>query len=513
MILPALVPDLGESDMAGGESDMAGTHGAKTEGAATMLQRFGSPAEIYDLDDQGHLRWLGGNQAAAVFGRLSLDQTNALAAAVECCLLESAPQEIDLVRTNSGTARPQRMSLVPLFDGPGGPGGPGAVQPRSVLCLMLGGPLVRTARGARLRALLELTSEDIWECDAELRLSRIHGHHATQRPRLMVFLGRTVEEVLDRTMPPEDFFRLKTAMVAREPFRNMTFPVHLPNGEREWMRLSGFPLFTGAGEFTGYLGTSSRVTEERQRQATERRRQQLESLGQLAGGVAHEFNNLLVPVTMLSKLALARVGDDETLRLFLNTIHDSGWCAAKIVRSVLTYARQMTPTAGPILCGEVVAERIHSLRQMLPPSVVFEIVIEDRTSRVLGNAGELSQIIVNLFANACDAVNEYGTIRCSVARVLVSGPGRRVSGIAGTEALRIIVSDTGKGITPEIEERIFEPFFTTKPIGQGTGMGLSVVEGIVKDWGGVISVAGNPGEGAEFTILLPVVAGESVSPE
>ena len=473
---------------------------AGTRMAETLLERFGPPAEIYDLDGRGELRRLGANRAAAAFEPLDDDQALELAAAVGRCLLEGGTQEITLVRVSAGTARPQRINLIPLLDG--------ADRVGSVLCLMLERAPARTRRGERLRALLELTSDDIWECGADLRLSRIHGRDSTQRPRLTVFLGRTPDEVVDVSMPQEDFLRLKAAMAAREPFRNLTFPVCLPGGEREWMRLSGFPLFTGGGVFTGYLGTSSRVTEERQRLAAERRRQQLESLGQLAGGVAHEFNNLLVPVTMLSKMALARIGDDETLRLFLTTIHENGWKAAEIVRSVLTYARQMTPTAGPIACGEVVAERIRLLRQALPPSVMFEIAIEDRTSRVLGNAGELSQIIVNLFTNACEAVSEYGTVRCSVTRVPVFAVGRRLTGITSAEAMRIIVADTGRGIAPDIRDRIFEPFFTTKPIGQGTGLGLSVVEGIVKDWGGHITVTSTPGEGTEFTILLPVVEEE-----
>ncbi|MEI6557299.1 MAG: ATP-binding protein [Rhodospirillaceae bacterium] len=463
----------------------------------SLLRRIGPPAEIYDLCGEGRLRRLGANPAASVFEALSGEQAQALAVVVDRCLLEGGAQEFSLIRTRSGTAQPQRVTLVPLLDDSG--------QPASVLCLTLEGAPVRSGRGERLRALLELTSDDIWECDAELRLSRIHGPNASHRPQFSVFLGFTADEALDHSVPAEDYPRLVAALAAREPFRDLTLPARLPSGEREWLRLSGFPLFDADGSFTGYLGTSSRVTEERQRLATERRRQQLESLGQLAGGVAHEFNNLLVPITMLSKMALPRVGDDETLRLFLTTIHENGWKAAEIVRSVLTYARQMTPSAGPIVCGEVVEERIRLLRQALPPSVVFETVIADRTSRVLGNAAELSQIIVNLFANAAESVGDYGTIRCVVARVPLSAAERRVTGLAGTEAMRITIADTGRGIAAEIRDRIFEPFFTTKPAGQGTGLGLSVVEGIVKDWGGNIAVASDPGEGAEFTILLPVV--------
>ena len=464
------------------------------------VRSLGGPAEIYDTDEAGELRPLAVNGAAARLAPLGAEQASVLGAAVRRCLLEGAPHEVKVARVGSGTARPQRHSLLPLVDGAG--------EPAAVLCVIVSGSPVRTVRGERLRVLLEMASDDIWECNAELRLTRIHGKGGAQRPRLAGFLGCTAAEVLDPTAPPEDFARLQEAMLAHEPFHNFVIPVCASDGQRQWLRFSGFPLFADDGTFTGYLGTSTRITEERQRLAAERRRQLLESLGQLAGGVAHEFNNLLVPITMLSKMALGRIGDDDTLKLFLTTIHENGWKAAQIVRSVLTYARQMTPSAGPLACGEVVDERIQLLRQALPPSVIIETEIADSTSRVLGSAGELSQIVVNLFNNANDAVAESGTIRCAVTRVTLSPQERNRTGLTTDEAMRITVADTGHGIDPDIRERIFEPFFTTKPVGQGTGLGLSVVDGIVKDWGGHIEVDSAPGQGTTFTILLPVLAEE-----
>jgi signal transduction histidine kinase len=357
----------------------------------------------------------------------------------------------------------------------------------------------------RLRILLELVSDDIWECDAHLRVTQVRGRSIGQRATLAELAGRNLEELVDPAAFPEDLAALVAAKDSRQAFRDLVVAFRLPGRERMWARVSGRPLFARDGSFIGYLGTSTDITEERQRLLAERRRQQLESLGQLAGGVAHEFNNLLVPITMLSKLALPLAGDDGNLRLYLETINENGWKAAQIVRSVLTYARQMTPTAGPMICGEVVAERIQLLRQALPPTVVIETDIDDRSSRVLGNAGELSLIIVNLFNNASDAVDEYGLIRCTVNRVPLTADDQAAYGLATAEAVRIVVSDNGRGIPPDLRERIFQPFFTTKPIGQGTGLGLSVVEGIVKDWGGHITLASTPGLGTSVTILLPVL--------
>jgi signal transduction histidine kinase len=357
----------------------------------------------------------------------------------------------------------------------------------------------------RLRNLLELVSDDIWECDRQLCLTKVQGRNQGSRATLALLVGGRLEGMADPEAPAEDLPRLTAALAARQPFGNCTCAIRLPDGRQEWLRLSGFPLVDREGGFEGYLGTSTRITEERHRLATERRRQQLESLGQLAGGVAHEFNNLLVPITMLAKLGLQRVGEDETLRTYLNTIHDSGWKAAEIVRSVLTYARQMTPSAQPIACGAVVAERMRLLRQALPPAVVIEAEISDQESRVLGNANELAQVVVNLVSNASDALGERGTIRCQVDRIRLSAAECRGWGLATAEVMRIVIADTGCGIDPELQDRIFEPFFTTKPIGQGTGLGLSVVEGIVKDWGGHITLESSRGTGTRFTILLPIV--------
>ncbi|MEI6985754.1 MAG: ATP-binding protein [Rhodospirillaceae bacterium] len=360
--------------------------------------------------------------------------------------------------------------------------------------------------GERLRMLVDLVSDDIWECDDNLRLIKVQGKGEKRRPLLTVFVGFTPDEIVDAKAPPEDFARIKEAIAAREPFRNLTLPVRVPGGELEWLRLSGFPLFFAHNSgFSGYFGTSTRITAERRRLEVERRRQQMESLGQLAGGVAHEFNNLLVPITMLSKLALARVGNDEMQRTFLTTIHESGWKAAQIVRSIMTYARQLTPVVGPVACGEVVAECIKLMRQALLCSVVIETDINDTTSKVLGSSSELSQIIVNLVNNAGEAVGDGGRIGCSVARVQLTTSQRGLYGIVSPEALRIIVTDSGCGIAPEVLDHVFEPFFTTKPPGQGTGLGLSVVDGIVKDWGGNIAIASTIGRGTEITILLPVV--------
>ncbi len=355
----------------------------------------------------------------------------------------------------------------------------------------------------RLGVLLALVSDDVWECDAGLCLSHIHDNSDKARAPspLVGHLGRGVEDWADPARPPEDFPRLLAAMARRQPFRDCAVPILAPDGGEHWLRLGGHPLFDPEGRFTGYLGTAARITGERRRLAAERHRQQVESLGQLARGVAHEFNNLLVPITMLSKLALPLAGGDQTLRLYLTTIHENGWQAAMVIRDILTATRGLDPSSQPVPCGALVAERIRLLRRIIPPSVSIESDIADQTTLVSGTASELSQIVINLFNNACDAMDGDGTIRCAVRRVTLAPEDGR---LATPDAILIEVSDTGPGIPPALHHRVFEPFFTTKPVGRGTGLGLTVVDGLIRDRGGHIAISEAPGLGARITILLPV---------
>lgn len=225
-------------------------------------------------------------------------------------------------------------------------------------------------------------------------------------------------------------------------------------------------------------------------QQLDAKRQKMEALGQMTAGVAHEFNNLLQPITGLAELALAEPHDDNT-RHTLTTILDSARKAATIVRHLLTSVRQMTPEAIAVPFVRTIGDEIAFLRRTLPPSITLDARFPDHESTFQGHAGELGQIVQNLVLNAVDAMDGVGTIHVDVAAA------------PNDATLRFSVRDSGCGMAPAIAARIFDPFFSTKNPGHGTGLGLSVVMGIVNAWQGDIAVETALGQGTTITITLP----------
>lgn len=267
----------------------------------------------------------------------------------------------------------------------------------------------------------------------------------------------------------------------------------LANGK--WM-LKDFHLPPSGGS----LGIWTDITE--LRQAEEKRRaveaqlhhsQRLEALGTLAGAVAHDLNNALVPVIDLTKLA-ARAMPQSGGRARLALIVKGAERARDLVAQILAFSRNEEPCRQSFALEEVVRETLGLMRAALPATIELSAVIE-ATPLSLGDPGQLCQVIVNLIANAAHAIgSEVGRITVSLRPMP-----------CGTRAI-LAVADNGCGMDEKTRARIFEPFFTTKPVGEGSGLGLAVVHGIVKNRGGAIELASAPGKGTRFEILLPVGA-------
>ena len=226
-----------------------------------------------------------------------------------------------------------------------------------------------------------------------------------------------------------------------------------------------------------------------------RHSEKLTALGTLAGGIAHDLNNTLVPIQALSKLVMREFPADAPSRGDLETIHQASIQARDLVRQILAFSRKQELLNEPT----DIAARLREALQMLRASVPSTIEIVERITPIeliLADGTQLQQVIVNLVANSAHAIgDDYGRVTVTLDEV----PGE-----PGTARLvRISVADNGRGISPEIMHRMFEPFFTTKSVGEGTGLGLSVVHGIVTSHGGTIDVKSTPGQGTEFIILLP----------
>jgi PAS domain S-box-containing protein len=231
--------------------------------------------------------------------------------------------------------------------------------------------------------------------------------------------------------------------------------------------------------------------------------QRLEALGQLAGGVAHEINNALVPVVALTKIVAAKLPQESRERRNLDTVLIGAERSRDLVKQILAVSRkeQEQRQRGSVDVAAVLRDALQLLHATVPTSIRLEEDIAAAPT-VIGDASQLHQVIVNLVTNAAHAIGEaHGTISV----------GLRTD--ADGEALRLSVADTGCGMDEATKARIFEPFFTTKEVGKGTGLGLAVVHGIIKDHGGRIEVESAPGRGTRFDIILPAQGAEATRRE
>ncbi|WP_109073661.1 MULTISPECIES: ATP-binding protein [unclassified Azospirillum] len=259
-------------------------------------------------------------------------------------------------------------------------------------------------------------------------------------------------------------------------------------------RLTLAPIPDSQPGMVSYLVLHEDVAATRNRERLEREREKLVALGQLAGGVAHEINNLLHPMINLAAEAehLWRQ-DGQDARPHLRMIRSCGAKAAEIVRKVLGFARQGSGPRVALDFADAILAAVDFNRRSLPPSLAIQTRL-DAGGLILASATEVSQVLTNLLLNASQATDGRGTIMVDLDRDEAA---------SASAAFRLSVTDNGSGMDEAVRARIFEPFFTTKPIGSGTGLGLSVVYGIVKDWGGTIDVQTAPGKGTCFTITVP----------
>ncbi|RJP84573.1 MAG: PAS domain S-box protein [Desulfobacteraceae bacterium] len=247
-----------------------------------------------------------------------------------------------------------------------------------------------------------------------------------------------------------------------------------------------------------------------------RQAQKLEALGALAGGITHDFNNILSAIFGYTQLALVELPDDSPVKTYLNNMFDAAKRARELVKQILTFSRQETQKQFPVEVRVIIKEALKLLRASIPATIEIRQNIAPHCGNVLANPTQIHQILMNLCINAYHAMRETGGIlsvsltpldaaNCSGA---ISGFGLRPG-----PCLRLEVTDTGHGMDRQTLDRIFDPYFTTKARGEGTGMGLSVVHGIVKSHGGQITVSSEPAKGTTFQIYWPVIEQEAFQGE
>jgi PAS domain S-box-containing protein len=261
------------------------------------------------------------------------------------------------------------------------------------------------------------------------------------------------------------------------------------------------------------IGMIEDMTEKKKLENQFMRAQRLESIGMLAGGIAHDLNNVLAPILMSCEL-MKQDGQDETSLKLLAIIRGSAKRGAELVKQVVSFASGAEGRRAPILTKHIIQEMVNISRQTFPKDIRIRTEISQNLWGVSGDSTQLDQVLLNLFVNARDAMPAGGDLTITAENVLVD----TARAVMNPEArlgphVVIKISDTGVGITPDMKEKIFEPFFTTKDLDKGTGLGLSTVLRIVKSHGGFISLNSELGKGATFEVWLPATTSEKPSPE
>jgi two-component system cell cycle sensor histidine kinase/response regulator CckA len=335
--------------------------------------------------------------------------------------------------------------------------------------------------------------------DANPSLARLYGYATPAE--MIAAIGNIARDVYVEPGMRRRF----QGMIERDgEVRDLEYQVRRRDGRILWISENARAVRDRKGRVLYYEGTIRDVTPLKEAEAEAaklegqlRQAHKMEAIGTFASGIAHDFNNLNAAISGFSELALEDMPGDTPARKYMREVLSISHRAADLVRQILLFSRQTPPMRRTIRLWLVAEEVAKLVGATLPPNIEIRresLVADDRS---VADPAQIHQVLLNLCANGIHAMHERGgrlTIRLESEENGGGPRGRR---------LKLSIEDTGHGITDEVRERMFEPFFTTKPTGRGSGLGLSVVHGIVKNHGGDIRVSSKVGTGSIFTVLLP----------
>ena len=374
----------------------------------------------------------------------------------------------------------------------------------------------------RYRLLMENAGDIIWT----LKLPDMKFLYVS--PSVETILGYTPEQVqklgLKDIIAPEDLGRFAGKIseeLTREdnpevdPRRSWVTQLQQirKDGSWIWTEIKAGFLRDETGKANLVLGVTRDITQRRRMEQQLQQSQKMEAIGTLAGGIAHDFNNILSSILGFCDLARMQGKDDPELIRYLDKILSASIRARDLVRHILMFSTRQEIRREPLAIMTLVKECLNFIRASIPKNIEIVRKLDAPNITVLADASQIHQIIMNLCTNAVYAMGgKNGVIEVGLKSVRIENwEDVRVKGLNPGNYLTLSVADSGTGIAESVMERIYEPFFTTKAPGQGTGMGLSIIHGIVKDMGGGISVYSEPGKGSVFKIYLPACTGRKQS--
>jgi len=258
------------------------------------------------------------------------------------------------------------------------------------------------------------------------------------------------------------------------------------------------------------LGIARDVTDKRALEEQLRQSQKMESVGTLAGGIAHDFNNILTAIIGYTQITLMKMPEGDPLRKYIGHIVAASDRAAHLTKDLLLFSRKQTSERKAINLNETVRNIETFLKKIIRADITYLTDIQNDAIPIFADGYQLEQVLMNLVTNACDAMPDGGTITVVADQIHLDETFLKLYGCDKPgQYARLTVADTGLGMDENTRLRVFEPFFTTKDIGKGTGLGLAVVYGIIKQHDGFVKVCSEPGNGASFQIFLPLIVAEA----
>lgn len=352
-------------------------------------------------------------------------------------------------------------------------------------------------------SLLDNAQDAILVCDLKYQIlywnkgaERIYGW------RLSEVLGKNVREVVlggDERSIEEAHLALRDKGEWKTEARHTTKARQKLIVESRWTLVGNEH---GQPDYILIINTD--VTEQRRAEEHLLRAQRMESIGTLAGGIAHDLNNILSPIIMSVEMLRLKASEDETTR-WLSLIGENAERGADLIKQVLTFARGLEGERIPVQIKHIVKDLVSVLHETLPKSITLKYDIASSPWLIAADPTQIHQVLMNVCLNARDAMPDGGTIRIGVENLQIDQNYWMNPDAEAGRYVQITVEDTGTGMSEDIMKRIFDPFFTSKPLGHGTGLGLSTAQTIVKSHGGFINVYSELGRGTRFSINLPAI--------
>ena len=322
-------------------------------------------------------------------------------------------------------------------------------------------------------------------------------------------VGKLCFEIFQGIISPCTGCPVNAAIKSGKAFTSEVY--HYQSGKT--MLESAYPLFNDSGKITGVIHTSKDISFQKKMKQRMRQVQKMESIGTLAGGIAHDFNNILFPIIGYTEMTMELLEKESAANKNLKKILKASRRAKEMVNQILSFSRQSEPDRKPVKIQPVLKEAMALIRSSIPSTININSNIAMDCGEVNVDTTEIHQVIINLCTNAYHAMMATGgQLEVNLFERIIDN-NKKNDGVPSGRYLILTVKDTGNGMTNEIRKKIFEPYFTSKGPGEGTGMGLSVVHGIINDYGGHIEVESQPDKGSKFTIYIPVVTSDIAHPD